>query len=77
MILYFYTKLNCPLCEKGFVNLQLLQKEFSFEIEVRDIYKNDEWLEKYQIRIPVVETSEGEVLDEGIMSYDTLKSRLI
>lgn len=77
MILYFYTKIDCSLCDKGFEVLQLLQEEISFEIEKKDIYTNDEWLEKYQIRIPVIETREGALLDEGIISYDTLKNKLI
>ncbi len=77
MTLYFYTKIDCPLCEKGLLNLQLLQKEVSFDIEIRDIYTNDDWLEEYQIRIPVIETSAGVVLDEGIITYETLKSKII
>lgn len=77
MTLYFYTKNDCSLCEKGLKILVLMQNEVAFEIEIRDIYTNDEWLEKYQIRIPVIETSKGDLLDEGIISYDTLKRHLI
>jgi glutaredoxin 2 len=77
MMLYFYTKIDCPLCEKGLLTLGILQKEISLDIEIRDIYTNDEWLEEYQIRIPVIEKSDGTVLDEGIITYDKLKSKLI
>lgn len=66
--LYFYTKKDCPLCEEGLVLLKHLQSAYSFQIEERDIYTRDEWLEKYQIRIPVVEDEQGTVLDEGILS---------
>ncbi|WP_416147154.1 glutaredoxin family protein [Salipaludibacillus sp. HK11] len=77
MIIYFYTKKDCPLCDKGFAELQLLKKEASFDIEVRDIYTDDIWLEKYQIRIPVIEDKNGNVLDEGIISYTKLKKELL
>ncbi|WP_280769480.1 glutaredoxin family protein [Salipaludibacillus daqingensis] len=77
MTVYFYTKIDCPLCEKGLDKLQALQKESFFDIEIRDIYTNDEWLEEFQIRIPVVTTTEGTVLDEGIISYDILKRKLL
>ncbi|PYZ92864.1 thioredoxin family protein [Salipaludibacillus keqinensis] len=73
MVLYFYTKDHCPLCEKGLVELQRLQREHDFQIEHRDIYTNDDWLEKYQIRIPVVSDEKDRVLDEGILSYEKLK----
>lgn len=41
-------------------------------MEVRDIYTNDDWLEKYQIRIPVVEDENGDVVDEGILTENKL-----
>ncbi|MFA9559556.1 glutaredoxin family protein [Evansella sp. AB-rgal1] len=66
--LYFYTKNGCPLCDKGLMILKDLQKKYNFEIQERDIYTSDEWLETYQIRIPVIEDAEGIVLDEGIIS---------
>ncbi|SDO40719.1 glutaredoxin family protein [Alkalicoccus daliensis] len=75
MKLYFYTKENCPLCDKAWAKLEDLQREKNFEIEVRDIYTNDDWLEVYQIRIPVIETENGIVLDEGIVSYITLAEK--
>ncbi|MGJ9385123.1 glutaredoxin family protein [Salipaludibacillus sp. CF4.18] len=74
MSLYFYTKKECPLCDKGLVQLEILQQEKNFNIIIRDIYTDDEWLEKYQIRIPVVETKEGAVLDEGVLSFELLSS---
>ncbi|WP_249777611.1 glutaredoxin family protein [Paenalkalicoccus suaedae] len=73
MTYYFYTKEQCPLCEDGLAAVRLLQKELGFELEVRDIYKNDEWLEKYQIRIPVMTDKDDSVIDEGNISYWSLK----
>ncbi|ADU31763.1 glutaredoxin family protein [Evansella cellulosilytica] len=74
--LYFYTKTGCPLCDKGLEILQKINERSTFEIVERDIYSNDEWLEKYQIRIPVIEDETGDVLDEGIISSLTLKQKI-
>lgn len=72
MRIYFYTKKECSLCDNGLANLQLFQQGKKFTIIIRDIYTNDDWLENYQIRIPVVESEEGVVLDEGIVSLESL-----
>ncbi|TMW72426.1 glutaredoxin family protein [Alteribacter natronophilus] len=74
--LTFYTKKDCPLCEGGLALLLSLQEEYSFQVEEVDIYRNEADLEKYQIRIPVVEAENGAVLDEGILSTETLKHNL-
>ncbi|MDG5786597.1 glutaredoxin family protein [Evansella sp. AB-P1] len=75
--LYFYTKTGCPLCDKGLATLKSLNgSKETFHIVERDIYKSDEWLEKYQIRIPVVEDDNGTVLDEGILSREVLLDKM-
>ncbi|PYZ95799.1 glutaredoxin [Alteribacter lacisalsi] len=74
--LTFYTKKDCPLCEEGLVLLEMLKDEYSFEINEVDIYKDDVLLEKYQIRIPVVEAENGAVVDEGRLSLYTLEKNL-
>lgn len=76
MVLYFYTKQQCPLCEKGLAVIKEVRGRIDFQIEERNIYSNDEWLENYQIRIPVVETNDGKVLGEGIISADALELNL-
>jgi len=50
----FYTKDNCSLCEDAYALLMMLQSDYSFEIEERDIYTNNDWLEEYQLLIPAV-----------------------
>jgi glutaredoxin len=75
-VVTFYTKENCPLCEKGLKTLEKVQLETPLEIEVIDIYKDEELLEKYQIKIPVITVGEEEI-DCGIISYDTLRKRLL
>ncbi|WP_369683860.1 glutaredoxin family protein [Salipaludibacillus sp. LMS25] len=76
LIIYFYTKNDCSLCDKGFETLRILQKTYHFSIEKRDIYTQEEWLEKYHIRIPVIETEDGIVLDEGIVSFNHLEEKM-
>ncbi|WP_096190201.1 glutaredoxin family protein [Evansella halocellulosilytica] len=76
MTFYFYTKQDCPLCVKGLAVVKEIQQQYPFTLKIRDIYQNDEWLETYQIRIPVLEDVKGNVLDEGIISYYTLEEKL-
>ncbi|HEX6594940.1 MAG TPA: glutaredoxin family protein [Bacillota bacterium] len=50
-----YMRKPCPLCDDAKTWLTILQQEYSFVIEERNIETNDEWLEKYQLMIPVIE----------------------
>lgn len=76
MKLYFYTKEHCPLCDHAWEKLQMLKESHDLSVEVRNIYEKDEWLEVYQIRIPVIETEDGAVLDEGNVSFGQLAAAL-
>ena len=76
MKLKFYTKKECPLCEKAKARLQELQGEMDFSIEEVDIYQDDALLEKYQIMIPVVEYNE-EMLGYGIINKEEIRKRLL
>ncbi|MUK89182.1 glutaredoxin family protein [Ornithinibacillus sp. L9] len=71
----YYTKENCSLCDDAKALLLMLQYDYNFEIEERDIYTNDEWLEEYQLLIPFVQ-----IQDIGIdceeMSIEALESAL-
>ncbi|HEX6923536.1 MAG TPA: glutaredoxin family protein [Bacillales bacterium] len=71
----FYTKKNCPLCEDGLEILNELRREMNITIEEIDIYEDDELLEEYQLKIPVVEVG-GEELDYGRLSETKLRRRL-
>ena len=76
MKVVLYSKDECCLCDNAKEILQDLQKEFSFQIEEVDIYKDDTLLEKYQIMIPVVEI-DGEEVQCGIIQKDVIRKRLI
>lgn len=71
----FYSKENCSLCDKGLVIVKEISKDIPLQIEVIDIYKDDELLEKYQIMIPVVEINGVEV-DYGILTEEKIRSFL-
>lgn len=71
----FITRQRCQLCEDAKLILQLMQSDFSFEINEIDIDKSDELTEKYGIMIPVVEI-EGEVVQYGIIDLVTLEEQL-
>ena len=75
MKVVLYSKDECCLCDNAKAILQDLQKEFSFQIEEVDIYKDDTLLEKYQIMIPVVEI-DGEEVQCGIIQKDMIRKRL-
>lgn len=72
----FYSKENCSLCDKGLAILQDIQKEVSFEVEIVDIYKDDQLLELYQIMIPVVKIDD-ELVSYGILEKDRIRKRLL
>ncbi|GAE27877.1 glutaredoxin family protein [Halalkalibacter wakoensis JCM 9140] len=70
------SKLDCPLCDKALAKIQPLAEEFNFEINVIDIYQDDELLEKYQIMIPVILINNEEV-DFGQISKEKVRKRLL
>jgi glutaredoxin len=72
----FYTKENCPLCDEGLALLKVLQAETPLKIEIIDVYENDDLLEKYQLKIPVVAIEDEEV-DYGKISYEKLRKRFL
>jgi len=71
----FYTKRNCPLCDECHSLLTLLNHDYRFTIEERDIYTNDAWLEKYQLQIPYVQIGDTELNAEQI-TMDSLENAL-
>ncbi|HLS20829.1 MAG TPA: glutaredoxin family protein [Bacillota bacterium] len=62
----FYTKENCFLCDEALMYLKTLQHLHQFNIEVRDIYTNEQWLEKYHLVIPVIELNNKQIFGNDI-----------
>lgn len=71
----FYSKENCSICNEGLSVLQMVAEDIPMNIEIVDIYKDDQLLEKYQIMIPVV-VVDGVEIDSGILSYIKIKEKL-
>ncbi|MBP1969438.1 glutaredoxin [Virgibacillus natechei] len=71
----YYMKENCSLCDDAHALLTMLQHDYKFTIEPRDIYTNDAWLEEYQLLIPYVIINETE-LDGEQINIDTLEQAL-
>ncbi|HET7629575.1 MAG TPA: glutaredoxin family protein [Bacillales bacterium] len=72
MIVHFYTKKGCPLCDEGKAITETLAREFAFEFKEIDIYEDDELLEQYQLMIPVV-VADGTQLGFGKLSEQELR----
>lgn len=53
-MLYVYSRAGCHLCEIMIEELLPLLRGRA-RIEVRDIDTNPQWLEKYDLRVPVLE----------------------
>jgi glutaredoxin len=53
--LIFYTKPDCPLCEKALVVVKTIKKRIDFQLEVKDITQDKALFEKYCFDIPIIE----------------------
>lgn len=71
----FYTRKNCPLCEKAKNSILELKEDFDFTLEEIDINVSDELTEKYGIMIPVV-VIDGEEVAYGIINKSDIRNRL-
>ncbi len=69
-----YTRRGCPLCDKGIARARRVFGEDS--VRLVDVDLDLDLLERYTDRVPVVETEDGIVIDEGLVREDTLRSFL-
>jgi len=75
MLIHFYTKDHCTLCDKALEQLKILEGEYPHQIERRDITSNVEWLRKYRVDIPVLEIN-GEELRAEDLTFESLEAFL-
>ena len=61
-VLYVYSRCGCHLCDLLLEELLPLVRGL-LEVEVRDIDSREDWKQRYDVRIPVVEF-EGEVVSQ-------------
>jgi hypothetical protein len=66
-----YTREACPLCNKGIAACRAVLGEEN--VELVDIDLDLSLMEKYTNRVPVVETSDGVLVAEGIVTESALR----
>ncbi|MFJ5770356.1 glutaredoxin family protein [Psychrobacillus sp. NPDC093180] len=76
MIVHFYTRPGCHLCEDARIVLKLVQEDVPFEIKEYNIEEDDALHEKYMLMIPVVEF-ENEIIQYGQVDYPTILDALL
>lgn len=76
MIVHFYTRPGCHLCEDARITLNLVQEDVSFEINEVNIEKEEELHEKYMLMIPVVEYN-NKIIQYGQIDYVTILDALL
>ncbi|WP_163536502.1 glutaredoxin family protein [Gracilibacillus sp. YIM 98692] len=65
----------CGLCEDALLLLQVLKQEYLFDLEEINIYNDDELIEKYHLKIPVVLIN-GQEVDYGQVNIETVEAYL-
>lgn len=71
MNVIIYTRRDCPLCEKG---IDLTERVFGAgHVALIDVDLDLELMKRYTDRVPVIETEDGVVIDEGIITESTLR----
>lgn len=71
MMITFYSRPNCSLCEEGMSLLKLVQESKDFTIEVINIEEDEDLHERYLLQIPVV-MQNGRMIQSGLLDYVTL-----
>tara|TARA_R110002096_G_scaffold163266_1_gene330669 strand:+ start:15245 stop:15514 length:270 start_codon:yes stop_codon:yes gene_type:complete len=74
LIIHFYTRRGCHLCEIMLEEVLPLVRGRA-EIQTRDVDSDPEWHRKYDIRVPVLEIN-GELVSEYPLDVEALKRRL-
>jgi len=71
MNVIIYTRRDCPLCEKG---IDLTERVFGAgHVALIDVDLDLELMKRYTDRVPVIETEDGVVIDEGIVTESALR----
>ena len=73
-VLYIYSRRGCHLCDVLVEELLPLVRG-RLDVEVRDIDSRDDWKERFDVRIPVVEF-EGEVICQHRLDRPSIEAIL-
>ena len=52
--LILYTRKDCHLCEDMHYQLQELQRDYRFEIDLRDVDAHPDWTSAYSDKVPLL-----------------------
>jgi hypothetical protein len=75
VLIRIFTRQGCPLCDTG---IALAREVFgSAEIELIDVDLDLALLELYTNRVPVIEDSNGTIIDEGIIEERVLRAYVL
>jgi hypothetical protein len=70
-----FTRQACPLCDAG---IALARQVFgSASLELIDVDLDVALLERYSDRVPVIEDSDGTIIDEGIIDKNVLRDYVL
>jgi hypothetical protein len=73
-VIHYYSRKGCHLCELMLEELLPLIRGRA-EIEYRDIDSQQEWREKYDVRVPVIEY-DGQLISEYPLDYGAIRAIL-
>ncbi len=71
MKIVIFTRQACPLCDKG---IAVARSVFGEDrVTLVDVDLDLELMERYTNRVPVIETEDGVVIDEGVITEHSLR----
>lgn len=76
MIVHFYTRPGCHLCDDARLMLKLVREDVEFEVTEINIETDDALHEKYMLMIPVIEL-EDKIIQYGQVDYATILEALL
>lgn len=74
--LTLYTRKDCHLCEDMHYQLQELQRDYRFEIDLRDVDAHPDWTLAYSDKVPLLLAGSDEVC-QYFLDLEALKQRVV
>ena len=73
--LTLYTRKDCHLCEDMHRQLQELQGDYDFEIDLRDVDAHSDWTSAYSDKVPLLLAGSDEIC-RYFLDLEALKHRV-
>ena len=74
IVVLFYTKPDCALCERAFELLEIVKSRFEIRIEAVNILTDSSIYELYRDRIPVLVFPDGTLLEAPIRRDELIRT---